>query len=291
MTTRTWIDSLSDPRLDGFRDVRDRDLRGRDGLFIAESAKVVERLIRSRFAVESILLSPRREQQLAATLATLPASIPVYVAPEPLLHDISGYHVHGGALALGRRPDRHEIDPRRVLMPILARPRATIVACAGVTHLDNIGSIFRSAAALGADAVLLTDGCCDPLLRKPIRVAMGHSLSLPWAEAERFTDAIESLSPGDEGEASGRNTFTVVALETGDHPGARGAAIPLDRMPKTDRMVIVAGAEGAGLPTAIVERCDAVCEIPMRNGVPSLNVAMAVGVALYERGRGEGDGR
>lgn len=295
---------LDDDRLACYRDLRDRDLRGNEGLFIVESVKCVARLLGSRFQVHSLLLTPRRLAELEGALSLLNRAVPIFVGEEALLEGVSGYRFHGGALALGRRPHRAELSTVALLDEIAGavrqagagaaeaccRPR-TLLALAGVTHMDNVGSLFRSAAGMGAAGVLLDDRCCDPLLRKPIRVAMGHSLRLPFAWSHDLARDLKVLRE--------RYGFTVAGAESGRGSGEAEADTPqppsvrglrhvrLQQLPSADRMVILLGNEGHGLDEALLQACDLLVEIPMHPGVPSLNVAVAGAVTLWERARGE----
>lgn len=271
---------------EGYRNVRDRDLRGRDGLFIVESAKCVARLIGSRFAAESVLVTPARRQELAADLARLDPHVPIHVLEDDAMTQVSGYRVHGGALALARRPRPWEVNAASVIDPLVAAPldsgRRTLLALAGVTHMDNVGSLFRSAAGLEVDGVLLDPRCCDPLLRKPIRVAMGHSLSLPFGWSRDLAGDLRSLRE--------RHGFVVVGAESKESAGGR-RVLDLTELPAAQRLVVLLGNEGHGLEPALLEACDLLVEIPMRAGVPSLNVAVAGAVVLWERRRTAGSRR
>lgn len=284
MPTFLSVDDLSDDRVAAFRDVRDRDLRGRDGTFVAESPKVVRRLLGSTFETVALLLTPDRRDELADALETLPTATPVHVAREAVLSAVSGYHVHGGALALARRPHWREITAQRLVERLAsanddALPRRlTLLGLAGVTHMDNVGSIFRSAAGLGCDGIILDDRCCDPLLRKALRVAIGHSLTLPWARTRSFGEDLATLRRA--------HGFTIVGAESGQHGTVASRVRPLRELPDSDRMAILFGNEGHGLDHAVMDLCDVLLEIPMQASVPSLNVAVAAAVVLYERGRG-----
>jgi tRNA G18 (ribose-2'-O)-methylase SpoU len=277
------VADLSDARLTGYRDARDRDLRGRDGLFIVESARCVARLLHSRFPVESLLLSPAKALQLGSALARLGPDVPIFVAEEGLLSAISGYRVHGGALALARRPDPLAQRLEQLLDRVLQEPPITLLAVAGVTHMDNVGSLFRTAAGLGVGGVLLDHRCCDPLLRKAIRVAMGHCLHLPYAWCPDLPTDLRSLSA--------QQGFQIVAAESESPGGEEGFSAPNflpiegEGLSAPPRLVLLLGNEGHGLDRALLECCDARVEIPMRQGVPSLNVAVAGAILLWERVR------
>ncbi|MFO0873423.1 MAG: RNA methyltransferase [Phycisphaerales bacterium] len=270
------VDAL-DERVAPFRDVRDRDLRGRDGTFLVESARIVRRLLGTPFRVRSLLLTPRRRQELLDVLSALPEAITINVADEAVLGAISGYHVHGGALAIVERPSWRELTTTALLDRVVVGARRTLVALAGVTHMDNVGSIFRSAAGLSCDGVILDDRCCDPLLRKPIRVAMGHSLTTPFAQTRDLLADLRLLR-----DAHG---FAVVGAESREHPAAAARIRPLCELPRRDRVVLLFGNEGHGLDAELIDGCDALVEIPMRREVPSLNVAVAAAIVMYERSR------
>jgi len=277
------IESLDDPRVAGYRNVRDGDLRGRDGRFIAESRKIVVRALHSNFEVESLLLSMGQAEALASEIDRLPAAIAVFVASEELLWAISGHHVHGGALALVRRPSDAALSAARRFEALALRrseERLTVIALANVTHMDNVGSVFRSAAGLGVDLVLLDRRCCDPLLRKPIRVAMGHSLTLPFAWSDDLLADCTFL----------RRTmgFAIVAAESSDPRPAAPTSVPLPQSSlwrNTPRALCLFGNEGHGLDADLLGASDEQIEIPMAEGFPSLNVAVAMAIAVYERRR------
>ena len=268
------ISDLQDPRLDDYRDLRDADLRGARRLFTVESLRVVRRFLRSGWPVESLLLEPDAARNLSAELDGMPKEVPIYLAPEKALRSISGYGFHGGALALGRR------DPRpsgmACLEGILERPQLTIMAAEGVVHVDNMGSLFRNASCLGADAVLLSPTCADPLLRKTVRISTGRVFSLPWSFMDPWNESLERLKQ--------EHGFKVIGFDT--HARSRS----IDTMESADRVVLLFGAEGRGLEDVTVDSCDQLCEIPVRPSEDqeddaSINVAVASGIALHERFR------
>lgn len=266
-----------DPRLSPYRSVRDADLRGRDGLCCVETARVVRRFLAAHARRTaggwpgacdpvSVLCDERTLPSLAPELDRVPG-IDVFVARDAdEVTAISGYGLHSGALAIGRRlPERAAAS--------LAAGRGTIVACDGVVHTDNVGAVFRNAACFGASGVLLSPKSSDPLLRKTVRVSMGRVFDVPWARATRW--------PEDLGELRSRHGFRIVAAE--DAPGAEDIASIAPGPPT----VLVLGAEAAGVSPAILAMADAVARIPMsdRGGElagdpPSLNVAVACAVAL-----------
>ncbi|RZJ00663.1 MAG: RNA methyltransferase [Brevundimonas sp.] len=255
------IEDPSDPRIDGYRDVRDRDLTGRSDLFMAEG-EVVLRVLASaagRCEVESVLLAENRPGGLRDVIDGLPAETPVYVAPQAVLDQIAGFHLHRGILAMGRKPA--PLDLERVLSGLPAK--AMVVLVCGVGNHDNIGGIFRNAAALGAAAVLLDRHCADPFYRKAIRVSVGAVLRTPMIRNLSAVDAVASL------QAAG---FSVLALTP-------GAARSLATVELKNRVAVVLGSEGPGLPSSLIDRCSAAA-IPMAGGFDSLNVATAGAVAL-----------
>lgn len=256
------IDDPHDPRIAGFRDIRERDLTGRQGLFIAEGGVVLNVLLsgRSLCRPRSLLLDRKRLEGLGGLLARVPADTPVHVAEQPVLDAVAGFHLHRGILALGEKP------PSRDLATSLAErsPEAVVVVASGIGNHDNMGGLFRNAAAFGAEAVLLDDRCCDPFYRKAIRVSVGAVLRTPMVTGLDAAATIEGLKSAG---------FAVIALTPG------GGEV-LDRMPRGGRVAIVLGPEGPGLAPEVLARCRPVA-IPMSGGFDSLNVAVASGIALH----------
>src|SRR5689334_23793247 len=169
------IDDPEDPRLAAFRDVRERDLVGRDGGFIAEGVVVLEKLLAAgRHPLDCVLVAERRAEALAPLLAQVAAEVPVYAAAQAVMDRLTGFHIHRGVLAAGRRA-----EPSVEALIRSLPPAALVVALIGIANHDNMGGLFRNAAAFGADAVLLDDTCCDPLYRKAIRVSVGAALTTP----------------------------------------------------------------------------------------------------------------
>jgi tRNA G18 (ribose-2'-O)-methylase SpoU len=222
---------------------------------------VLRLLLRARrFRPVSLLIAAHRAERLADLIAEAPADVPVYAAGQAVLDAIAGFHLHRGILALGEgAPD----DAPALLAGLPAR--ALVLAASGVGNHDNIGGLFRNAAAFGADAVLLDERCCDPLYRKALRVSVGASLVVPWA---RTADPAMAL------EAAG---FTVFALSP-------GGAMTLAEAPRAARTAVLLGSEGPGLPPEVLARTTTV-RIPMQPGFDSLNVATTSGVALYHFSR------
>lgn len=281
------IDTLDDPRVADYRNVRDADLRGGGGLaprgesnrlFMAESDLVVRRLLESRrFRVKSLLLSPQRFDDLRtameATWTNSNATPPVYVASESLMRAIAGYRHHGGVLAAAWRPEPRDLAPPRVLEPLVGRDRCTLLLVEGVTNKDNVGAIFRNAAGFGADGVILDRGCADPLFRLSIRVSMGHVFHVPWAIAPDWPDLLVSLMT--------KWNVRLIAAET------TAAARCVSELPRDGRVAIVVGAERHGVRADTIARCQGAYQIPLAAGVSSINVATAAAVFLYERSKAD----
>lgn len=255
------VDNPLDPRIAAYRDMRERDLVGREGHFIAEGEVVLRVLLgASRHHPVSLLLAEKRVEGLAPLLARLPDDVPVYTARQQVLDHIVGFPIHRGILALGRRAP---IPPAGDLLAGAAR-RALVVALFGIGNHDNLGGIFRNAAAFGVDAVLLDPTCCDPLYRKAIRVSVGATLLVPFARLPSGTGAVSLLA---------RHGFAPVALSP-------AGATPLAGFDRPDRVAVLLGSEGPGLPDAVLARTHTV-RIPMKAGFDSLNVATASGIALH----------
>jgi len=269
------ITSLGDPRADVFRNVRDADLRGRDGFFMAESEMVRRRLLRTPERLHAILLSEERFEKLREDLAALSDEVRVLVAESSLIHEIAAFHVHRGVLAAGYRLPRERLSLPAALGHLRDCPALNIVLAEGWTNVDNMGSLFRNAAAFGVDAIVLDPTCCDPLYRKSIRVSMGHALSIPYAVSEDWLADLRRL----------KEEWGVTLVGAECHP----KAVPLWNFPRADRVAIVFGSEAAGLSQDTMRACDALVEIPMAGDVSSINVATSAAVFLYELSRGRSE--
>ncbi len=262
MATLIEIDDPEDPRLSEYRNLRDvqlrRSLEAEHGLFLAEGEKVVRRAVEAGYGVRSFLLAPRWLDGLSAVLATTDA--PCYVLAEELAEQVTGFHVHRGALAALSRTPLISVEE------LLADAR-TIVVCEDIVDHTNVGAIFRSAAALGVEGVLLAPRCADPLYRRAVKVGMGAVFTLPWTRLPEWYDAMPMLH--DQG-------FTTVALTLADD------AAPLeDVVAGVDRLALVLGSEGHGLSARWETSADHRSVIGMRGGIDSLNVAAAAAVACY----------
>ena len=254
-----------DPRLEPYRAVRERDLAGRHGLFVAEGEVVLRTLLtRSHFAVDSVLIGDAQAARLAPLLDAHP-DLPVYVAGRAVLDAVVGFPIHRGILAIGRRG---EPEPAAALLAGMPE-RALVLGLVGLANHDNVGGIFRNAAAFGVDAVLLDSSSCDPLYRKAIRVSVGSALTVPFARAGSATELVDTLMQAG---------FAVFALS----PGGQGI---LSEICWPARSALLLGTEGEGLPAEILARVRGV-SIPMAAGFDSLNVATTSGIALYEARRG-----
>jgi len=264
----TTVVDAADPRLTDYRDLTDVELRRRrepeEGLFLAEGAGVVARALLAGFRPRSLLLLrdrlDRADVRLAADAVTA-LEAPVYVAGADVLVALTGYDVHRGVLAAFER------KPLPVVEDVLLGARRVVVFEDMVDH-TNLGAAFRSAAALGVDAVLVTSRCADPLYRRSVRVSMGTVFSVPWTRLTSW--------PGDLALLSAVGFFTA-ALALADD------AITLDELAgqRHERLALVLGTEGSGLRTSTLASTDVRVRIPMSGGVDSLNVAAAAAVACY----------
>ncbi|HZN20236.1 MAG TPA: RNA methyltransferase [Micromonosporaceae bacterium] len=262
----TLVTDPDDPRLADYRALTDVELRTRweppHGLFIAEGELVLRRALRAGYHPRSYLLDVKRTGQLADLTG---AGTPAFAATQEVLQRVTGFHVHRGVLASFHRKPLPPVDE-------VLRPARRVALLEDLNNHTNLGAIFRGAAALGVDAVLLSPTCADPLYRRSVRVSMGQVFAVPYAKVD----------PWPEGVADVRTAgFTVLALT----PSAD--AIPIQRLSPAQRRrtALMLGAEGAGLTEAAMRLSDARVAIPMRRGVDSLNVAAAAAVAFWELGR------
>jgi tRNA G18 (ribose-2'-O)-methylase SpoU len=257
------IDRADDPRIAEFRDIRERDLTGRHGRFIAEGTVVLRMLAEAHrgegdFVAEKVLLLRNRVEGVSDILGRLPADVPVYVAEADVLDSIVGFHLHRGVLALGRRePKGGDLIDR---LPV----RSLVLVGCGISNHDNAGSMFRNAAAFNADAIFLDETSCDPLYRKAMRVSVGSVLSVPYQRGGNALDLLTRLAEHD---------FAIWSLSPRGETDIRS-------IPPSDRMALVVGTEGEGLPQAVLSRFRS-ARIPQSVGLDSLNVATATGIALF----------
>jgi tRNA G18 (ribose-2'-O)-methylase SpoU len=257
------VDALSDPRLDDYRNVPDPELLRSRGIFIAEGRLVVRRLIEAaRFRTRSVLLTPTAYEALADVVQRA-SDLPVYVMSQRAMNEITGFNIHRGCLAIGERP-------AAIPWTELVRDASLLVVLEGVSDADNVGSIFRSAAAFGADGVLLGPACADPLYRKAIRTSMAAALRVPFAAMADWPADLARLR------AAG---FRLLALTPADD------GLPLPEAPTCGRVAIIVGHEGEGLSPEALAAADVRARIVMEADVDSLNVATAAAIALYELSR------
>jgi tRNA G18 (ribose-2'-O)-methylase SpoU len=263
------VDDPADPRLDNFRDLnsidRRPDLPTGKGLVIAEGVLVVQRMLVSRFVPLALLGTDRRFSELAANPAGTDA--PCYRVTAEVMAEVVGFHLNRGVLAAARRPA--ELSVAQVL-----DGARTVVVLEGVNDHENLGSIFRNAAGLGVDAVVLGTGCADPLYRRAVRVSMGHALLVPYAWAAAWPADLATMR---------EDGFRLLAMT----PDPRAAALS-EAMAAvgTDRLAVLVGAEGPGLTETAMRSSDLRVRIPMSRGTDSLNVATSAALAFYERARG-----
>lgn len=250
-----------DPRIAPYRAIRERDLVGREGRFIAEGKVVLNVLFNSRrFEVESVLILEQRLVGMQQTLATAPVDMPVYIATQSVLDAIAGFHIHRGILALGRKRPAEDANALLSSLP----DQALVVALVGISNHDNVGAIFRNAAAFNADAVLLDASSCDPLYRKAIRVSVGAVLQVPYAVLPTHQDISKTLAEHD---------FRQLALS----PSGKDS---IGTLAPARRNALYLGTEGEGLPPQLMEQMQTV-RIPMSESFDSLNVAAASAIALH----------
>jgi tRNA G18 (ribose-2'-O)-methylase SpoU len=260
------IDDPADPRIAAYRDIRERDLVGRQGRFVAEGRVVVRVLLTAgRFQPESMLLLENRVDGAAELIDLAPPEMPIYVASAAVLDAVAGFAMHRGIIAIGKRGEAETSGELIAALP----QQALVVAAAGIANHDNMGSIFRNAAAFGADAVLLDPGSCDPLYRKAIRVSVGAALKVPFAVADSLDGLVGDLQNGG---------FQIIALSP-------AGAVDIADVRLSDRMALLLGTEGEGLPADVLSRFAAV-RIAMAQDFDSLNVAAASAIALHRLWRG-----
>ncbi|TDE09943.1 TrmH family RNA methyltransferase [Jiangella asiatica] len=290
MAAVVHVDAVDDPRLADYVSLRDVRLRTslevEHGLFLAEGEKVVRRAVAAGYRPRSFLMAPRWVEALADVLDDAGDDVPCFVAPEPLIESVTGFHVHRGALAsLHRRalPDLAGLlagASRVVVLEDLVdhtnvsgskssqRTRSRIAVLEDFTDHGNVGASFRSAAALGIDAVLVTPRCADPLYRRSIKVSMGTVFQVPWTRIDPWPDGIQLLKDVGyvvAGMSLGEDAITLDELVAQDHP----------------KLALLFGTEGHGLSAKAGPMLDVRVKIPMSGGVDSLNVAASSAVAFY----------
>ena len=268
------VSDPADPRLAPYTSIREKDLtRGHGARFIVEGKVTLEALLtRSRFAVESVFLADSRLEPLAGLLSLVPEDVPIYAAAQAVMDRIAGFPMHRGVLACGLKGEistpsefLHPPPPaREVAAKRMEEARSPLLLLSDLSNHDNVGACFRNAAAFGAGAVLLDERCCDPLYRKAIRVSSGASLTVPFAHGGTGAEMLCAAK-----EAG----YTIWAMTP------RADAAPLHTLSIPERLAILLGAEGPGLPDALITAATPV-RIPMTTGFDSLNVATAGAIAL-----------
>lgn len=259
------IENLDDPRVDLYRSIKDAHLRSREGLFVVEGRENLRCMVESSdYRPLSVLVSPTAHEALQDLWEELDPATPVYHVPGALLRELAGFDLHRGCLALGTRPSEDGTASLMARLPSSPEP-SCVVVLENLGNHDNVGGIFRSARALGADAILMCSRSCDPLYRKAIRVSMGASLCVPWARDPHWPACIDTLRQAG---------YTTVALDPAGPPLGRRQSLPA-------RVALILGSEGDGLSQGARAEADQRISIPMAEGIDSLNVGVAAGVAMH----------
>lgn len=262
------------PELDPYARLTQNQLRNRlepeKGIFIAESPKVIDRALDAGYEPVSLLMERRQITGPAAGILSRCGDAPVYTADRELLAALTGFELTRGVLCAFRRPAPRPVEE-------LCRDARRVAVLEGIVDSTNVGAIFRSAAALNMDAVLINPSCCDPLCRRAVRVSMGTVFQVPWGQLgdspadwpEKGMDILHSLG------------FKTAAMALSD----RSVSIDDEQLAKEPKLAIVLGTEGDGLAADTIASCDYTVKIPMSHGVDSLNVAAASAVAFWQLGR------
>ena len=264
------IDDARDPRISEYLALRERGLRGghgQDGVFIGEAVLVVSVMLETKGLTRSVLASEKQAGRMTEMIAESNSpETPLFVAEEKIIRSITGFDLHRGVLASGARApfEERELDD---IMPDVKKD-ATILVCDGIGNIDNIGLLFRNAAAFGVDAVVLSPECHDPLYRKSLRVSIGHALRVPWHRSRDWNMTLQRLV--DEFEV----TLIATSLESD--------SIPLDDIHPPARVGIVMGSEFSGIGPMSLKHCAMSTRIPMVEGTDSLNVGVAAAVCLHK---------
>ena len=271
------VRDLALPELEVYARLTETQLRSRvdpeKGVFIAETAKVVELALETGYQPLSLLMDRRKLEGQGRAILEKCGDIPVYIGERELLSSLTGYTLTRGILCAMRRPNPRSPEE-------ICADASRIAVLEDIVDSTNVGALFRSAAALGMDAILLSPSCCDPLCRRAVRVSMGTVLLLPWARlADRNEDWPET------GIARLRDMgFQIAALALREDAAVLGDP----RLEKADKLALLLGTEGNGLRQETIGLCDAVVRIPMKRGVDSLNVAAAGAVAFWQLRKKEG---
>ena len=262
------------PELDPYARLTQNQLRNRlepeKGIFIAESPKVIDRALDAGYKPVSLLMESKQITGPAAGILSRCGDAPVYTADREMLAELTGFELTRGVLCAFRRPAPRPVEE-------LCRDARRVAVLEGIVDSTNVGAIFRSAAALNMDAVLINPSCCDPLCRRAVRVSMGTVFQVPWGQLgetpadwpEKGMDILHSLG------------FKTAAMALSD----RSVSIDDEQLAKEPKLAIVLGTEGDGLAADTIASCDYTVKIPMSHGVDSLNVAAASAVAFWQLGK------
>ena len=262
------------PELDPYARLTQNQLRNRlepeKGIFIAESPKVIDRALDAGYKPVSLLMERKQITGPAAGILSRCGDAPVYTADREMLAELTGFELTRGVLCAFHRPAPHPVEE-------LCKNARRVAVLEGIVDSTNVGAIFRSAAALNMDAVLINPSCCDPLCRRAVRVSMGTVFQVPWGQLgetpadwpEKGMDILHSLG------------FKTAAMALSD----RSVSIDDEQLAKEPKLAIVLGTEGDGLAAGTIASCDYTVKIPMSHGVDSLNVAAASAVAFWQLGR------
>ena len=262
------------PELDPYARLTQNQLRNRlepeKGIFIAESPKVIDRALDAGYKPVSLLMERKQITGPAACILSRCGDAPVYTADREMLAELTGFELTRGVLCAFRRPAPRPVEE-------LCKNARRVAVLEGIVDSTNVGAIFRSAAALNMDAVLINPSCCDPLCRRAVRVSMGTVFQVPWGQLgetpadwpEKGMDILHSLG------------FKTAAMALSD----RSVSIDDEQLAKEPKLAIVLGTEGDGLAAGTIASCDYTVKIPMSHGVDSLNVAAASAVAFWQLGK------
>ena len=262
------------PELDPYARLTQNQLRNRlepeKGIFIAESPKVIDRALDAGYKPVSLLMERKQITGPAAGILSRCGDAPVYTADREMLAELTGFELTRGVLCAFRRPAPRPVEE-------LCKNARRVAVLEGIVDSTNVGAIFRSAAALNMDAVLINPSCCDPLCRRAVRVNMGTVFQVPWGQLgetpadwpEKGMDILHSLG------------FKTAAMALSD----RSVSIDDEQLAKEPKLAIVLGTEGDGLAADTIASCDYTVKIPMSHGVDSLNVAAASAVAFWQLGK------
>ena len=262
------------PELDPYARLTQNQLRNRlepeKGIFIAESPKVIDRALDAGYTPVSLLMERKQITGPAAGILSRCGDAPVYTADREMLAELTGFELTRGVLCAFRRPAPRPVEE-------LCKNARRVAVLEGIVDSTNVGAIFRSAAALNMDAVLINPSCCDPLCRRAVRVSMGTVFQVPWGQLgetpadwpEKGMDILHSLG------------FKTAAMALSD----RSVSIDDEQLAKEPKLAIVLGTEGDGLAADTIASCDYTVKIPMSHGVDSLNVAAASAVAFWQLGK------